>query len=757
MKTKHTTRTLLGMAMVALMLAAVWSCKDEDPTLEDLREDRLSFLEDSLRISDSLSRINAAGIVNYAITVVNGSTSSIFNNPGPYGRSKGTKNTVAGAAVTISQYGKTQTDTTDATGMVVFNGFFRSAVNVTIQATDFTTASFVLGVSIQDSTKNSSISFVGNLLPIFETTGPNTSTVTGRATLETDLTNTTRETVPDGTNVLVAIDATNNSVFSDRFLTTDLENIYNPSCGCDILYVGEVGQAAYGTGVVGSTTGGNYTITVPAAIDGLPMSIRYSDLAADQTLFETTAAFGQRTIVNRTVFTTSTSAQALPASSSVTISFVSNTVDAAATAVISPTTGAIASVNVTNGGSGYNGTPLVEFLGGGGTGATGTATVTNGVLTGITVTNAGTGYTSAPSVNIIEGFGATATSALVADGTVVGVTITNSGSGYVAAPTVTFSPPGGTGVTATGTANIDAGGRVTSVTITNAGSQYTANPTVTFSAAPAGGTTATGVGIYSGQSVGAVSITGGGADYTYAPVVTFSAPQRANGVRATGTAVIDAATRTVVSITITNPGSGYTAAPTITMNAGSGAAGVAQLAGGSVISANITNQGADYAYTPIVEFDNSLSGGTGATATAVMSNGTSGKVIGITITNGGTGYTSAPTINFVVGDDANAFATVTNGAITAITVTDGGRNFSGAPSVVITSGDGGGATATATVAGGAITGVTVVSGGSGYLAGNTPSTAVGFSSTKGTSLTTYSGINYINDYYYGTGTSRTPN
>lgn len=754
MKTKHTTRTLLGMAMVALMLASVWSCKDDDPSLEDLRQDRLSYLEDSLRISDSLKRINAAGVVNYAITVVNGSTSSIFANDGGYGRTNASKNAVAGAAVTISQFGKTETDTTDATGMVVFNGFFRSAVNVVVQATDFTTASFVIGVSIQDSTKNSSISFVGNLIPIFETTGPNTATISGRATIETNLTNQTLELVPDGTPVLYAIDATNGSNFSDKFLSSDIYNIYNPSCGCDILYAGEIVQASYGTGVVGTTTGGNYSVTVPAAIDGLPMSIRYSDIAADQTLFETTAAFGQRTIVARTIFNPdATTAEALPSSSSVTISFVSNSVNAAATAVISPTTGAIASVNVTNGGSGYNGTPLIEFLGGGGTGATGTATVTNGVVTGITITNAGTGYTSAPSVNIIEGLGATASSALVADGTVVGVTITNSGSGYVTAPTVTFSPPGGTGVTATGTANIDAGGRVTSVTITNAGSQYTANPTVTFSAAPAGGTTATATGIYSGQSVGAVSIGSGGADYTYAPVVTFSAPQRANGVRATGTAVIDAATRTVVSITITNPGSGYTAAPTITMNAGSGAAALAQLAGGSVISANITNQGADYAYPPIVQFDNSLSGGTGATATAVMSNG---KVVGITITNGGTGYTSAPTITFLVGDDANAFATVTNGAITAITVTDGGRNFSGAPRVVITSGDGGGAIATATVAGGAITGVTVTAGGSGYLAGNTPSAALIFSAVKSTGFDVYTGINYNNDFDYGTGTDRLP-
>lgn len=753
MKT-NLTKTFLFLTMVAIFSAAIWSCKDDDPTLEELRSDRLAYLQDSIRISDSLNLTNNAGVVNYTIVVVDGSTSSIFNNDNSNGRTSGAKGVLSGAVVTIGQYGKTMTDTTDAAGMVVFNGFFRSAASITIQATDFTPVSYISAVNIQDSTRTGTISFVGNLIPIFPTTGANTSIISGRATFETNLTNTTRELVPDGTTVLAAIDATNNSAFGDRFLTSDIaDSFFESACGCQFTYVGAILQAAYGTGAIGTVTGGNYSVTVPAAIDGLPLTIRYSDVAADQTLFETSAAFGQRTIVNRTVFTTSTSAQALPASSSVTIDFESVTTDAIAAGVVSSTTGAIASVTLADGGSGYNGTPLVEFIGGGGTGATATAVVTNGVVTGINVTNGGSGYTSVPSVNLISGIGALASSALVADGTVIGVSITNTGEGYATPPTVTFSPPP-TGTTATGTANMDSDGRVTSVTITDPGSGYTANPTVTFSAAPVGGTDAVGTGIYSGQSVGAVSVISGGVDYTYAPVVTFSEPDRANGVQATGTAVINAATRTVVTIQVTNAGSGYTSPPTVTLDAGGGALAFALLEGGELISVDILFEGEGYAYPPLIEFDNVGSGGSGAAATPIMQDG---KVIGATITDGGSGYTSAPTINFVVGDDANAFATVTNGAITAITVTDGGRNFNGAPRVIISSVDGGGATATATFSGGAITGVTVVTGGSGYLAGNTPAVAAGFNSTKGTAITTYPGINYINDFYFGTGTSRTPN
>jgi hypothetical protein len=62
--------------------------------------------------------------------------------------------------------------------------------------------------------------------------------------------------------------------------------------------------------------------------------------------------------------------------------------------------GFVIGVNLTDGGSGYTGVPLVRFIGGGGSGAQGFAVVSNGVVTGITVTDAGSGYTSAPVVVI---------------------------------------------------------------------------------------------------------------------------------------------------------------------------------------------------------------------------------------------------------------------------------------------------------------------------------------------------------------------
>ncbi|WP_211329967.1 hypothetical protein [Deminuibacter soli] len=60
-------------------------------------------------------------------------------------------------------------------------------------------------------------------------------------------------------------------------------------------------------------------------------------------------------------------------------------------------------------------------------------------------------------------------------------------------------------------------------------------------------------------------------------------------------------------------------------------------------------------------------GGTGATATAVISGG---RVTAINVTAGGSGYTTAPTVSLPGG--ATATATVSGGAVTAITVTSGG-------------------------------------------------------------------------------------
>ena len=76
-----------------------------------------------------------------------------------------------------------------------------------------------------------------------------------------------------------------------------------------------------------------------------------------------------------------------------------------ATATAGVAGGAVTAVTVTGGGSGYTGTPTVQFLGAG-TGAAATATVVAGVVTAVTVTAGGSGYSSAPVVRIVGGMAA---------------------------------------------------------------------------------------------------------------------------------------------------------------------------------------------------------------------------------------------------------------------------------------------------------------------------------------------------------------
>ena len=104
-----------------------------------------------------------------------------------------------------------------------------------------------------------------------------------------------------------------------------------------------------------------------------------------------------------------------------------NTYAAIATAIQTTiTTGTVASVTVTAGGTGYTSAPTVVFTGGGGTGAAGTATVTAQAVTVVTITNAGTGYTSAPVVTFTGGAGTGAAATAI----LTGVTTNLSGATF---------------------------------------------------------------------------------------------------------------------------------------------------------------------------------------------------------------------------------------------------------------------------------------------------------------------------------------
>lgn len=220
----------------------------------------------------------------------------------------------------------------------------------------------------------------------------------------------------------------------------------------------------------------------------------------------------------------------------------------------------------TNGWQGYTAAPQVRFSRSGVTGAIATANRTGTGISSVTVNYGGAGYSQGtpPTVGFVGGggTGAAGTAVVNANGAVVGVTITNQGTGYTTSPVVTFTSGGVTHAVATSTFSA---GRLSNIAVIHPGAGYTAAPTVTFSGGIAnGGVHATATPVMNGLTVASVTInTQGGA------------------VAATAVAV-RAADGSLSAVNVTNAGTGYTLNPTITIAAPGGVVTPTQLAPGGV-------------------------------------------------------------------------------------------------------------------------------------------------------------------------------
>ena len=151
---------------------------------------------------------------------------------------------------------------------------------------------------------------------------------------------------------------------------------------------------------------------------------------------------------------------------------------ATATATIDAVGKVVSGITITGKGSGYTSAPVVSISGGGGTGATAIvsmsvnavtvpgsgatalAAIGGGAVLSIAVTAGGSGYLLNPSVVITGGGGAATGASAVAtvfNGIVTGITVTNGGSGYTVVPSVTITN-GGANYTSQPIVTIDAGG-----------------------------------------------------------------------------------------------------------------------------------------------------------------------------------------------------------------------------------------------------------------------------------------------------------
>jgi len=167
-------------------------------------------------------------------------------------------------------------------------------------------------------------------------------------------------------------------------------------------------------------------------------------------------------------------------------------------------------------------------------------------------------------------------------------------------------------------------GYIARLVLSGIGSLATANTTLNFGA------------------VQQIFLQNDGFGYAAAPTIGITTSV---GTDATAVAIMTersgiATAKSIDRILLINPGSGYIGIPTVTVpGAGIATAGITSL--GSIGIVTITSGGSGYTTTPNVAITTAPSGGTDATAEAVMVGGT---ISAIRISNAGAGYTIAPTI-----------------------------------------------------------------------------------------------------------------
>jgi hypothetical protein len=158
--------------------------------------------------------------------------------------------------------------------------------------------------------------------------------------------------------------------------------------------------------------------------------------------------------------------------------------------------GAVGSIGIVNGGSGFTSTPAVTISAPNQTGgiqAEAEAIITANAVSSIILTEGGSGYTSPPTITITGGGGANANAvcSLVTFVTgTVSVIVTNGGTGYTNVANTVVTISGGGGTNATGQA-ILSGEQLINVIMTDAGSGYTNASNITVTITGGGGSNAT--------------------------------------------------------------------------------------------------------------------------------------------------------------------------------------------------------------------------------------------------------------------------
>jgi hypothetical protein len=771
---------------VILFLGLLWaisSCVKDTFTEQDAyaEQRKAELLKDSLAKAQAASAANLSmqqillldslkkvgGVINYSVDVVVASKSSWWSNYFAYW-DKGAQDEqgvmgLDGAVVTLSQYGKLYSVTTNASGIASFSDLRIGAANVNINKTGYTEVDYVVdlppltssshtmtdtyesGTTVSDSVTQNIVDVVRNgatMVPVFSLT-TNLSTVSGKATVETDLTNDAPEAAP-GVKIMGIIDVANSDFWQLYMYQPELLDYWYGPTGMvsKFDYYGKIKQIAFGSTISTATTAadGSFTMQVPSTPQGLPIDFEVDQFALNQSLLMPAIygvpVWGVQSV--RTMFGSDISYSPIPNLGTGGIMNVQSayvqfsaptgspaaqpTTAATATAVLASS--GIVSINITSPGEGYTQAPLVRISKGtviNSVQAEGTAVLTGGKVTAVTITSAGSGYKpgDTPTVTFSPNIDQTATATPKMGYSIDAIALSNSGAGYTAAPAITINS--GTGTGATATANMT--GYVSALTLTGGGTGYTATPIVNIS---------TGTGV---QATGTANMTAANpVNSIYVPVNSGLWVTRKRGTRITGVGSGALSDSTILSssgrvsfIAITNAGAGYITAPTVTISGGGGFGAVAHatIAAGAVNTLVLDNAGTGYTSDPVITLTAAPTGGTNATAALRREF----QVTGINVTASGNGYASpgtavqyenAPGSGVFLNAVGFGIVPVLSMSVTSLNLTLAGDGYSAAPTVTITPSNGvvgTAATATASILY-SVKNLTVTAQGSGYEFGD---------------------------------------
>ena len=337
------------------------------------------------------------------------------------------------------------------------------------------------------------------------------------------------------------------------------------------------------------------------------------------------------------------------------------------TSTLLPTT--VESIEILDGGSGFNLSPKIQIIGGGGIGATAEATVSGGKITSVTLTNGGAGYTDAPTVVLLTNNASPVQLIAKLKQTSLGsLKITGIGQNY-RNPILTVVPStndGGYGANLS-IASLYGNGGIRSVTVTNSGYSYLPSPYNNVDLYNTG----TGSGFQANLYLGikAASIVNRGTGYSVGNVLTIVGGTVTNNYYAnilvTGVAALTGiinsfqiqdvgfysnlpvglanvsttqmngtsgnlatfnVTFGVANVTVYDPGSGYTVSTTANISSTGGVFGAATIQRtnngiGTFYPAQTVNPGQGYLQPPTVTVIDNAGTGTGAVLEPIFPTG----------------------------------------------------------------------------------------------------------------------------------------